>query len=256
LAWVHRLADVVALGQQARAAADEARAEEFRRRLREALGGLGEAQKAAEGVAEVLVYANVSDPHSRMMKAASGWVQGYNAQAAVDEDHQVVVAAVLSQDRNDVGLYRPVLDAVASNLEAVGVDAKIKVVTADAGYWSEQNAEAAEAGWLIATSKDWKQREAARRLGQTSGDPPEGASLLEAMEHRLRTEEGAAAYARRSSTVEPVFGQSKENRRIRGFMRRGLAAVTSEWALICTTRNINKIISYCPGSPISAFIPP
>ena len=59
----------------------------------------------------------------------------------------------------------------------------------------------------------------------TSGLPPAGATPLLAMEHRVRTRAGAEAYAKRSCTVEPVFGDCKENRGFRGFMRRGLPAV-------------------------------
>ncbi|MFO1533927.1 MAG: transposase, partial [Thermoplasmatota archaeon] len=94
-----------------------------------------------------------------------------------------------------------------------------RTVVGDAGYWSEANATASGPDRLIATSKDWKQRRAAREMGTTTGPAPAGASTLEAMEHRLRTEEGAAAYGQRSCTVEAVFGQAKENRGVRRFMR-------------------------------------
>lgn len=103
---------------------------------------------------------------------------------------------------------------------------------------------------LIATLKDWKQRRAARQMGTTTGPPPVDASALEAMEHRLRTVEGAEIYAKRSYTVEPVFGDLKENRLWRGFRRRGPTAVQSEWALMNTSHNIAKLFAHqrheCP----------
>ena len=165
--------------------------------------------------------ANLTDPDSRIMKTAAGWVQGYNAQAAVNE-HQVVVACGVSQDANDVHQYAPMVAATQAALAAVGIDQPIGTVLADAGYWSDANATAEGPDRLIATQKDHKQRRAAREMGTTTGPPPEGASALEAMEHRLRTPEGTKAYARRSHTVEPVFADAKHNRGWRRFRRRGL----------------------------------
>jgi len=109
---------------------------------------------------------------------------------------------------------------------------------------------------LIATAKDWKQRRAAREMGTTTGDAPDGASPLDAMEHRLRTEAGAAEYAKRSYTVEPIFGQVKENRNMRRFMRRGLDAASSEWSLICATTNILKMFAYADGRSLAGLLTP
>jgi len=117
----------------------------------------------------------------------------------------------------------------------------------DSGYWSEDNATTAGPDVFIATTKDWKQRKAARELGATSGPPPADASVLEAMEHRLRTPEGAAAYATRSHTVEPVFGDTKANRGYRRFMRRGLEAANSEASLIFAVHNLLKIFHHNPS---------
>ncbi|MCA1674771.1 MAG: transposase [Actinobacteria bacterium] len=72
----------------------------------------------------------------------------------------------------------------------------------------------------------------------------------------MRTPEGAAAYAQRSATVEPVFGQAKETRGVRRFMRRGLAAAESEWALVCATANILKLYSSASGRSLAATISP
>ena len=199
--------------------------------------------------------ANTTDPESRMMKTTSGWVQGYNAQSAVNEN-QVVLAASVTQDHNDVAQFLPTVEAVAANAAAAGVEGEVGTVVADAGYWSESNATAPGPERLIATTKDWKQRKAARELGTTTGPPPEGASPLEAMEHRLRTEEGAATYGQRSATVEPVFGQLKENRGVRRFMRRGLDAAQSEWSLVCTTSNILKLFAHAAGRSLGATISP
>ena len=229
----------------------------------EAISLLGKAEEvlaaatkaAAEAPDPPAAQANTTDPESRIMKTASGWVRGFNAQAAVNAK-QIVVACALTQDRNDVGQLVPMMAAVTANAAAAGIDGDIGTVLGDAGYWSEANATAPGPDRLIATSKDWKQRRAARAMGTTTGPAPEGASALEAMEHRLRTEEGAAAYGQRSCTVEPIFGQVKENRGIRRFMRRGIAAAESEWALVCATGNILKLYGHAQGRSLGATISP
>ena len=115
---------------------------------------------------------------------------------------------------------------------------------ADAGYWSEANATTEGPDRLIATLKDHKQRRAAREAGTTTGDPPEGASPLEAMEHRLRPPGGAAAYAQRSILIEPLFGDHKSNRGMRRFRRRGLGAAGGEWGLMNLSRNMAKLFEH------------
>lgn len=212
-------------------------------RLRQARQRLARVREAAEKAAKAdhePLRANVTDPDSRIMKTPSGFVQGYNAQAAVN-DEGVVLAASVTQDANDVGQCEPMMGAVIDNLDAAGVEEPIGTMLFDAGYFSEDNLTAPGPDRLIATLKDWKQRRAAREAGTVAGPPPTGANPAEAMEHRLRTEEGAALYAKRGTTVEPVFGQHKENRGFRRFVRRGLEAVHGEWQLMNTAHNILKL---------------
>lgn len=191
--------------------------------------------------------ANVTDPESRIMKTKDGWLQGYNVQAAVNE-HQIVIAYAATQDHNDVGQLAHMIAAIEKIAATAGIKEDVGLLLADAGYWSDENATSKGPDRLIATTKDWKQRKAARLLGHTSGPPPEGATPLEAMEHRLRTEEGAAAYASRSYTVEPVFGDTKENRGVRRFMRRGLVAADSEAGLVFAAHNLLKIFRTDPSA--------
>jgi len=217
---------------------------------------VAEAQQAAQAApAPPEPQANTTDPESRIMKTVSGWVQGYNAQAAVNEN-QVVIAASVSTDANDVNQLLPMITAVESNVANARISGEIGIVLADAGYWSVGNATTPGPDRLIATAKDWKQRRAAREMGTTTGDAPDGASPLDAMEHRLRTEAGAAEYAKRSYTVEPIFGQVKENRNMRRFMRRGLDAASSEWSLICATTNILKMFAYADGRSLAGLLTP
>ncbi len=207
---------------------------------------LAEAKKAAEAAPAETFEANVTDPDSRIMNTKSGWVQGYNVQAAVNED-QVVIAYSATQDHNDQNQLVPMIEATKETAKAAGIKENVGLVLADAGYWSEDNATSSGPDRLIATTKDWKQRKAARELGNTVGPPPANATTLEAMEHRLRTKEGGEAYATRSYTVEPVFGDAKENRGFRRFVRRGLSAADSEAGLIFAAHNLLKIFHHNPS---------
>jgi len=246
-------ADVAATTTKAAAATTPRATERAETELAEATTALEAARKRAEDAPAAVAKANVTDPESRIMKTASGWVQGYNCQAAVNAQ-QIVLAAEATQDHNDLGQLVPMINATVSAAAAAGIDQPPGLVLADAGYWSNDNATAAGPDRLIATTKDWKQRKAAAELGQTQGDPPEHASPADAMEHRLRTPEGAAAYATRSYTVEPVFGQAKENRGCRRFMRRGLSAAQSEWRLICATGNLLKLFSTLEGRRLATIL--
>ena len=202
--------------------------------------------KAAEAaVAEAARTAkvNVTDPQSRIMPTNSGFIQGYNAQGAVNQ-HQIVLANGITQETNDCHQFLPMLGATQHNGRLVGIDHRVGRALADAGYWSEENATTPGPERLIATTKHHKLRLAAREMGLCVGPPPVNASTLEAMEHRLRTAEGAAAYAMRSQTVEPVFGAIKENLGFRRFARRGLAAAESEWNLVCAIHNLLKLFRH------------
>jgi len=176
--------------------------------------------------------ANLTDPDSRVMHTAGGWLQGYNAQAAVSAD-QVVVAAAVTNNGADVTQFGPMVDAVAANLAGAGVG----LLLADAGYLSDDNLTRPGPDRLIATAK-------ARDLPHTEDGPlppAEEARTIEGMRRRLATKEGAELYKRRSTIVEPVFGQVKHDRGFRRFSRRGLPAVDAEWKLLCVCHNILKL---------------
>jgi transposase len=205
--------------------------------------------------------ANISDPDSAILPTAKGWVQGYNVQAAVNE-HQVIIAVHVCDTPSDVGQLEPMIEAATTNLARAGITDHPEVILADAGYWSEANATGANATGadandtgghrperLIATTKSYKLRRQARELGQTHGPPPHGASTLQAMEHRLRSPEGTALYARRSVTVEPVFGQIKDRHNFRRFLRRGKQAAGAEATLVAITHNLLKL--FTAGVPMT-----
>lgn len=189
------------------------------------------------------VQANVTDPDSRIMKTRSGYVQGYNAQAVVNEN-QIILAAAVTQECNDVRQLHPMIDRAQANLAAAGVKQRIKVLVADAGYWSEQNMLEAEDGdpeLLIATLKDHKQREAARKAPPPRGRMPKNMGVRDWMERKLLTKRGRALYKRRGCTVEPVFGQNKDPRGGDRFLMRGIEKADGEWLLISASHNLRKV---------------
>lgn len=189
--------------------------------------------------------ANPTDPDSRIMKTRSGYVQGYNSQAVVTEE-QIIIAAEVTNQENDINQLHPMIQAAQENLKAICAKKKlnIKISLADAGYASDKNLAAIRPEGpehLIATKKDWKQRKEAAEATPPRGRIPEHLTLRQRMERKLRTKRGRELYKKRGQTVEAVFGQIKDNRGIRHFMRRGLEACSQEWKLICATHNLLKL---------------
>ncbi|WP_186814233.1 transposase, partial [Pseudonocardia asaccharolytica] len=108
----------------------------------------------------------------------------------------------------------------------------------DTGYCSDHTLTAPGPDRLIATGTTRSIRQAARDH-PAPGPPPEGASPREAMDHRLRTPEGAALHTRRGATVEPTIGNLKKI--IDRFSLRGLAAVTAEAHLAAAAFNLARL---------------
>lgn len=203
----------------------------------------GRKPKQPDDMPQAGAKANVTDPESHIMKTRTGYLQGYNGQAMVTKE-QVIVAADVTQEENDVQQLHPMLEQTQEELSAAGVVEEIGVVVADAGYWSETNVQEADPEGpelLIATTKDWKQRKALREKGPPRGRIPKDLSLLERMERKLRTKRGWGLYSQRGWMVEPVFGHAKDVRRCDRFMRRGHSAARSEWRLIAATHNLLKL---------------
>ena len=177
------------------------------------------------------------------MKTRKGYEQGYNAQAVVTRE-QIIVAAQVTQEQNDVKQLHPMIEETQKSLQSAGIGEHVGVALADAGYCSEENLKG-ETGegpeFLVATKKDWKQRKRMKEEEPPREPPPEGISQREKMDWRLRTERGKSLYRLRSQTVEPVFGQIKTVRRCDRFARRGLTPARSEWKLLCATHNLLKL---------------
>jgi transposase len=186
---------------------------------------------------------NVTDCDSRLMPSRNGWVQGFNVQASVTEDH-LVVAISVGVNPSDTGQAVPMMHAtqqIAHMLaDQTGARTTIGDVLMDAGYDSEHNLTAPGPSRLIANSKR-RQQERAAKTRPTSGAPPHDATPRQAMDHRLRTPEGIATYRRRGAIAEPIFGHLKEMLGLRRFLTRGLANVTGEIHLAFATLNLRRL---------------
>jgi transposase len=180
---------------------------------------------------------NTTDPDSRLLKAAGiGYVQGYNAQAAVSEE-QIVLAAEISVDSPDFGQLEPMVNATVTELARAGVSDSPEVVVADAGYWHhEQMDSLAASGVQVLIPPDAGKRKRAR--------PGWRGGRYEWMRRVLATELGERLYRKRSQTVEPMFGHTKHNRGMSRFQRRGRSAARTEWRLITATHNLTKLHSH------------
>lgn len=185
---------------------------------------------------------NITDLESRVMSARGQAVQGYNAQAVVGEG-QLIIAAGVTNSPNDSNQLRPMLQAARENLQAVGHQGKIKCVLADGGYWhhDEITAEREQTSTVVIIPTSDPRRTAARAKAPRQGPEADRINRI------LATEPGRRLYRQRSAIVEPVYAQTKHNRGIRSFSRRGLDAVTDEWKLIATAHNLLKLFRYQPA---------
>jgi len=199
---------------------------------------------------------NFTDPEAKIMKNGKGFDYCFNAQAAVDEEHQIIVGAEVTDQGNDKQQAVPLGEATMQNLEAAGIDVPKQddvpentsaapspkiAATLDNGYFSESNVSDLEDLGFDPHIATGRKKHNTPPPPETSGPPPESATAKERMTHKLQTEAGRACYAKRKHIVEPVFGQIKHVRGFRQFLLRGLKNVGGEWKLICLTHNLLKI---------------
>jgi len=182
--------------------------------------------------------ANTTDPDSRLMKTRNGFIQGYNAQASVDADTHIILAAEVTQDCNDKQQLVPMLDKTIENTGKVP-----KRGTFDAGYDNEEQISQYRdrVDLYIPTQKDWKQRKAMREQPPPRGRIPKNMSHRERMERKLLTKKGRETYKKRGSSVETVFGIIKSAMGLDKFLLRGKDKVDSEWKMNCTAYNVLKL---------------
>jgi transposase len=177
---------------------------------------------------------NLTDPDSRRMKGNRRYIQGYNAQAVVNEQ-QIVIAAEITTNAADFSQLRPMIETALEELEQAGVTEKPAVAVADAQYWNEQHMDhlTAEHGIQVLIPPDSGKRDG-ERPGWTGG-------RYSFMRRVLASELGKQLYRKRQESIEPVYGHTKHNRKIYRFNNRGRASVRTEWRLTMLTHNLTKL---------------
>jgi Transposase DDE domain len=152
---------------------------------------------------------------------------------------QVIVAAELTQDANDFQQLAPMLTATTATLAAAGIQDRPGTLAADSSYWSIANlTEIQNAPELLIPPRHGRHGKP-RKDGNPSASRSDGPRA--AMTAKLTSDDGKTCYAKRRETIEPVFGQIKEQQGARRFLRRGLAACQAEWKLLCGTHNLLKL---------------
>jgi len=168
---------------------------------------------------------NLTDSDSRLMKSGDNFIQGYNAQVAVDGYRQIIVAQSLNNNGSDMHQMLPLLKQIRTTLGR-----QAKEVSADSGYCSALNLKALQKRHIrayVATQLHRKHRKVGR--------------WIQRMRQRLRQGSRRSRYRLRKQIVEPVFGQIKQGRGFRQFLLRGQSRVASEWSLLCTAHNLLKL---------------
>jgi len=173
---------------------------------------------------------NFTDPDSRILKTKDGYIQGYNAQAAVDAEAQIIVAHSLTHSMSDQDQLVPLIDGIKDHLGR-----KPKEASADAGYCSEANLAALAERDVCAYLATGRAKHPANVKRNITGP------LTKAMRDKLKRAGWRSRYRFRKQIVEPVFGQIKQARGFRQFLLRGIEKVRAEWALICTAHNLTKL---------------
>jgi transposase len=227
--WVrdkeHRLKTI----REARARLEaEAQAEEKK------TGGPGRPRNNEPGTPKDSAQTNFTDRESRIMKSHDGFIQGYNAQAAVDAYSQVIVAQTLTNNASDQQQLAPIVAQIKQNTKR-----QARELSADAGYCSQDNLKELRRRHINGYIAIGRQKH-----GTATATPERKIKLgtyVYAMWQKLRLGGHRSRYRLRKQIVEPVFGQIKQARGFRQFLLRGVHNVAGEWSLICTAHNLLKL---------------
>ena len=223
------------------------------KKIREAKEALeGDAKREAEiaaasnkkhtGVPADKAQRNFTDPESHIMPAPGGkhFVQAYNAQAAVDSTHQVIVAAEVTNKPTDRGQAEPMMEVVKTNTGQLP-----RQMSADAGYFSSDAVKNLITIGIDVYMPPDKIGHRAVLPPAPRGRIPKNLSIADRMRRKLRTKKGKERYGLRKELPEPVFGQIKQARGFDQFLLRGSDKVSSEWKVICTGHNLLKLFRVC-----------
>lgn len=214
-----------------------ARREGRLKKIREAKAALEAEALEQARVEEDKRQRNFTDSDSRIMLSSDkSFIQAYNCQAAVDSPSQVIIACEATNQASDKPRLKPMVAQVKAN-----AGDKPEKLSADAGYFSEENLKLMEREGVEAYIPPDKQRHTESLPPVPRGRIHKGLSLKERMRRKLRTKRGQDIYSKRKVAVEPVFGQIKQARGFRQLLLRGLKKVSAEWRLICLTHNLLKL---------------
>jgi hypothetical protein len=186
---------------------------------------------------------NFTDPESKIMKTSDGsFHQCFNGQAIVDSQTQVIVVAELSDQAPDAEQLAPALDQLDQNLAAIGAELPAgAVLTADGGYFSEQNVKTAVAHGLDPYIATGRFKHSEPQPPAPRGPIPKDATPKQRMARKTRTKQGRAVYARRKAIVEPVFGQMDTVQNARQLLLRGKQKARAQWRFQCAIHNLLKL---------------
>ena len=221
------------LEAEAQAAAEEEmrrRAEAEQKRIAEGRKKNGRTPAPPRQEPDGKAQRNFTDPESRVLLTKDGYIQGYNAQAAVDGAAQIIVAHSLTQSMSDHDQLVPLIDGIKDTLGRTPKEA-----SADGGYCSEANLAALaerDVSAYLATARAKHPAQVKRKIA---------GPLTKAMRDKLKRAGWRSRYRLRKQIVEPVFGQIKQARGFRQFLLRGIEKVKAEWALVCTAHNLTKL---------------
>jgi len=210
---------------------------EARMAAESASGGQSKGEKAT-GVPGDKAQRNFTDPESHIMPVAGGkqFEQAYNAQAAVDSGHQVIVAAEVTDQPSDKGQATPMMQQVKENTGGLP-----REMSADAGYFSSDEVTKLTAAGIDVYMPPDKMHHTYKLPAGPRGRIPQSLSVIDRMRRKLRTKQGRKRYGLRKELPEPVFGQIKQVRGFRQFLLRGKEKVGGEWRLICVGHNMLKL---------------
>lgn len=184
---------------------------------------------------------NLTDDESRIMKkSGGGFEQAYNAQAGVDTESMLIVTSHVTQETNDKQQLEPAVTNVTALPGELGT---VNTIISDNGFYSEANVGVCEKNNItpyLAFGRDQHNQPLMDRFREPL-PLPEDADAVTRMKHRLRTQAGKRVYAKRKSTVEPVFGIIKAVMGFRQFLLRGFNAVQGEWDLVCIAWNLKRL---------------
>ena len=189
---------------------------------------------------------NFTDPDSRILETADGFIQGYDGQSAVDATSQVIVAHMLRAEQNDAPVLIPTLDRIKANVGRQAAE-----LSADAGYCSEHNlfalARRGNRGYVATGRQHHGERRRMKR------QPGLGRQTRK-MRRRIASGGFRSRYRLRKQVVDPVFGQIKSALGFWRVLLRRARNVAHEVALVCTAHNLRNLVLGGRRSPSALCI--